>query len=126
MGLAITTKIAKKKMLLARAGVAALPEIAGMAFGSGGVDENGEVIAPEDGQAELNNEIYRKDIERYEIVSDTQVRYYCELEEGELTGAKINEIALVVAEGDIITIKHFKTKEKDNDFSFVFKVNDTM
>ncbi len=126
MSTAVTTRIAKKKMLLARAGVSALPKIAMMAFGDGGVNTDGEVIDPEEEQTELKNEIYRKDITKYEIVSDTQIRYYCNLKEDELTGGKISEIGLVDAEGDIITIKNFKVKEKDNDFSFMFKINDTM
>ncbi len=126
MATAVTTRIAKKKMLLARAGVSVLSKIAKMAFGDGGVNTDGEVIVPEEEQTDLKNEIYRKDITNYEIVSDTQIRYYCKLEEGELTGGKISEIALVDAEGDIITIKNFKTKEKDSDFTFVFKINDVM
>ena len=36
-GTTVTTK-AKKKMLQARAGIAALPKITGMAFGTGGVN----------------------------------------------------------------------------------------
>ena len=39
----ITTK-AKKKMLEARAGIAALPKIVGMVFGDGGVDERDEIV----------------------------------------------------------------------------------
>lgn len=126
MAAAVTTMAAKKKMLLARAGVATLPPIQGMAFGNGGTDADGEVIEPAEDQKELNNELYRKDITKYEIVSDTQVTYYCRLTESELAGEKISELALIDSEGDVVTIKNFKVKEKDGDFSFTFKVNDTM
>ncbi len=47
MAAAVTTLMAKKKMLLARAGAAALPPIQKMAFGNGGVDADGTVIEPE-------------------------------------------------------------------------------
>lgn len=123
---AITTTIAKKKMLLARAGQQELPAITQMVFGSGGVNLAGEVLEPSEGQQELREEIYRKDIEKVEIVSDTQIRYYCTLNENELIDKDISEIALADANGDLVTIKNFKAKGKDSDFQMIFKINDTM
>mgnify|MGYP001060993998 CR=1 FL=1 len=123
---AITTTIAKKKMLLARAGQQELPAITQMVFGSGGVNLAGEVLEPSEGQQELSEEIYRKDIEKVEIVSDTQIRYYCTLNENELIDEDISEIALADADGDLVTIKNFKAKGKDSDFEMTFKINDTM
>lgn len=123
---AITTTIAKKKMLLARAGQQELPAITQMVFGSGGVNLAGEVLEPSEGQQELREEIYRKDIEKVEIVSDTQIRYYCTLNENELIDKDISEIALADADGDLVTIKNFKAKGKDSDFQMIFKINDTM
>lgn len=123
---AITTTIAKKKMLLARAGQQELPAITQMVFGSGGVNLAGEVLEPSEGQQELSEEIYRKDIEKVEIVSDTQIRYYCTLNENELIDKDISEIALADADGDLVTIKNFKAKGKDSDFEMTFKINDTM
>lgn len=123
---AITTTIAKKKMLLARAGQQELPAITQMVFGSGGVNLAGEVLEPSEGQQELSEEIYRKDIEKVEIVSDTQIRYYCTLNENELIDKDISEIALADADGDLVAIKNFKAKGKDSDFQMIFKINDTM
>ncbi|MBO5093924.1 MAG: phage tail protein [Lachnospiraceae bacterium] len=122
----ITTIAAKKKILLARAGMGQVQQIVEMAFGSGGVDEDGNVITPAEEQMNLNNEIYRKEITDIEVVSDTKIKYCCELSEDELAGSRISELALVDAEGDIVTIKNFAPKEKDNDFTFTFKVNDAM
>ncbi|MCM1184431.1 MAG: phage tail protein [Roseburia sp.] len=122
----ITTVAAKKKILLARAGMGVVAPIKEMAFGDGGVDNNGNVIQPQNEQKELNNEICRKKITKIEIISDTQVKYYCDLDEDELAGRGISELALVDADGDMVTIKNFATKEKDRDFLFTFKVNDTM
>lgn len=122
----ITTVKAKKKMLLARAGEAELQPITQMVFGSGGVDESGNVIEPTTDQTELNNEIYRKDISSHEVISDTQVQYVCELTEEELNGKEISELALADANGDLMTINTFKAKTKDSGFIFKFKINDTM
>lgn len=125
-GKAITTIAAKKKMLLARAGKIDLPPIKQMAFGSGGVNNNGEVLELDAGQQELHNELCRKDIDTVEIINDTRIRYSCMINENELEGESISELALVDADGDLLTIKNFKSKGKDSDFSFTFKVNDTM
>lgn len=123
---AVTTPAAKRKMLLARAGKQALPPISQMVFGTGGVTDVREVIEPEEGQQELKAEIYRKDVEKVEIINDTQIRYCCTLEENELIGEDISEIALADTDGDLIVIKNFKAKGKDEDFSMTFKIDDTM
>lgn len=123
---AITTPAAKRKMLLARAGKQALPPISQMVFGTGGITDTREVIEPEEGQQELRTEIYRKDIENVEVINDTQIRYCCTLEENELVGEDISELALADAEGDLVVIKNFKAKGKDEYFTMTFKIDDTM
>ena len=123
---AITTLAAKRKMLLARAGKQALPPIKQMVFGAGGVTEAGEVLELEEGQQELKDEIFRKDIEKIEVINNMNIQYCCTLDENELSGADISEIALADEEGDLVAIKNFKAKGKDNDFSMTFKINDTM
>lgn len=122
----ITTIAAKRKILLARAGEASVAKITEIALGDGGIDADGAVLQPEETQSTLKNEIYRKPVTRYEIISDTQIKYYCELDEDELIGARISEIALIDADGDAVTVKNFACKEKDGDFIFTFKINDTM
>ena len=123
---AITTDSAKKKMLLARAGKQDLSPITTMVFGSGGVTVDGEVLEPKEGQEQLNQEIYRKDIDTVEVVSDTEIKYHCTLEESELAGEEISEIAVAGSDGDLVAIKNFMAKGKDGDFKLVFKINDTM
>lgn len=61
---AVVTKKARNKMLKARAGDLVLPKITGMAFGDGGVDGAGSIIAPSVEQTELHNELLRKEIRR--------------------------------------------------------------
>ncbi len=122
----ITTKMAKKKMLLARAGRQSLPRIAQMAFGDGGVSSDGELKKINEDQTALDNEIFRKDIDKNEIINDTQIAYYCTLLENELTGKEISEIALVDSDGDLVAIKNFMKKGKDSDWEMQFVINDTM
>ena len=126
MANAITTEVAKKKMLLARAGAQLLPKITNMAFGTGGVDAEGSVLEVGEKQQELNVEVLRKEIDEYEIISDTKIQYQCTLEEEELVGQQLSELALVDADGDLVAIKNFAVKEKDRDWKMVFKISDTM
>ncbi len=126
MANAITTEVAKKKMLLARAGAQLLPKITNMAFGTGGVDAEGSVLEVGEKQQELNVEVLRKEIDEYEIISDTKIQYQCTLEEEELVGQQLSELALVDADGDLVAIKNFAVKEKDGDWKMVFKISDTM
>ncbi len=126
MGKSVTTRKAKKKILLARAGQCALPKIAQMVFGSGGVNSSGEVLEADEEQESLNTEIFRKNIDKYEIINDTQICYYCTLAENELAGMAISEIALADAEGDLIAIQNCASKGKDNDWEITFKINDMM
>ena len=102
-------------MLRARAGEIQLPKIVGFVFGDGGVDADGNVIAPLEAESELKNELLRKKYDTYTMLSDTKCKYECELKESELPGAAISEIGLYDADGDIVTIKRFTAKGKDAD-----------
>ena len=101
----IITKKARENMVKARAGALDLPKIAGMAFGNGGVDADGSVITPQGDQAELVNELYRKEINGFEFTEDTTCRYTCTLTEPELAGEDISEVGLYDENGDIACIK---------------------
>lgn len=114
------TVIGRKKMAQARAGVKALPKIAGMAFGTGAV-QNGEVQPP--GETLFTEEL-RKEIDGYTAVSDTCYRFMCTLEKDELVDKTLNEIALYDTEGDIVAIKTFTNKSKDSDMQMIFEIDD--
>lgn len=120
----IITKKARENMVKARAGALDLPKIAGMAFGNGGVDADGSVITPQGDQAELVNELYRKEINGFEFTEDTTCRYTCTLTEPELAGEDISEVGLYDENGDIACIKNFKTKGKDGDMEMTFTLDD--
>ena len=118
------TKAAREKLVKARAGTITLPKIVGMAFGNGGVTSEGEIIPPVDGQSTLTNELYRKPIDGYSFLEDTICRYECTLLEAELAGEEISEIGLYDEDGDILCIKTFKRKGKDDDVKQIYVLDD--
>lgn len=120
----VITKKGREKLVKARAGALTLPKITGMAFGSGGVNESGTVIAPTESQTKLTKELYRKEIDTYSFPNDTTCRYECTLTESELAGAEISEIGLYDADGDIVCIKTFTRKGKDDDVQQTYVLDD--
>lgn len=122
---AIITKAARVKLVQARAGTIALPKIMGMAFGNGGTDASGNVVPPTEGQTELKSELIRKEISGFEFIEDTKCQYTAKLEENECVGKSISEIGLYDAEGDLVCIKTFSPKGKDDDLEMKFTLDDT-
>lgn len=121
---AIVTLSGKTKMMKARTGAITLPKIVGMAFGNGGVDASGNVIAPVETQTALKNELLRKEIDGYEFLSEKKCRYSCTLLSSELVGSYINEIALYDEDGDLVAIKNFLSKGKDADLEMTVQMDD--
>lgn len=122
----VITKAARRKLVQARAGAISLPKVVGMAFGDGGVDPDGAIIPPVEGQDKLAHELYRKPVDGYSFPeeSGTTCRYTCTLSESELAGEEISEIGLYDADGDIICIKAFKRKGKDDDVEQTYVLDD--
>lgn len=120
---AVVTIAARRKMVRARAGVAALPAIVGMAFGDG-AQVGGDVAAPQPEDTALKNELLRKAVDGFEEISDTCYRYICTLTHQELVGKNINEIALYDSDGDLVAIKSFLSKGKDDDMEMIFEIDD--
>ena len=124
MANSVTTDIARHKMAAARAGDIALPAITKMAFGDGGTDANGDPIAPSGSATALNNQLLQQDVDGHTYPSTTTGRYTCTLAKATLGGEKINEIALVDADGDLVCIKTFTDKNKDADMGMGFEIDD--
>ncbi len=120
----IITKKSREKLVKARAGAIQLPKIVGMVFGDGGVDASGNVIPPTESQSGLTNEIFRKKLDGYSFPADTTCRYECTLTESELAGEEISEIGLYDSEGDVVCIKTFKRKGKDDDVEQTYTLDD--
>lgn len=120
----IITKKSREKLVKARAGAIQLPKIVGMVFGDGGVDASGNVIPPTESQSGLTNEIFRKELDGHSFPADTTCRYECTLTESELAGEEISEIGLYDSEGDVVCIKTFKRKGKDDDVEQTYTLDD--
>ena len=120
----VITKKAREKLVKARAGAITLPKIVGMAFGNGGVDAAGTVKPPSESQATLYSEIYRKAVDGHSFPSSTTCRYECTLTESELAGEEISEIGLYDEVGDIVCIKTFTRKGKDDDIEQTYVLDD--
>ena len=122
----IITKKSREKLVKARAGAIVLPKIAGMAFGNGGVGEDGTVIPPVDTQEGLASEIFRKAVDGYSFPEGEEAvcRYQCTLTESELAGEEISEIGLYDEEGDILCVKTFTRKGKDDDVEQTYTIDD--
>ena len=112
MAQGVITEIGRKKLCRSHAGDQTLPAITQMAFGSGGVDADGNVIAPLEAESELKNELLRKKYDTYTMLSDTKCKYECELKESELPGAAISEIGLYDADGGYRYHQAFYRKRK--------------
>lgn len=120
----IITKKAREKLVKARAGAIVLPAVVGMVFGDGGIDSEGKVVPPAESQEALNHEIFRKEIDGYSFPEDTTCRYVCTLSDTELAGESLSEVGLYDAEGDIVCIKTFLAKGKDEDLEMTFTLDD--
>ena len=123
MGYSIITTIGKSKTLRARAGMISLPRVAGMAFGDGAI-QNDVVIVPSPDDNSLKRELMRKPIDGVEVIHETRLRYKCTLDKDELENQNINECALYDADGDLICIKSFSNKGKDDDMEMEFNIDD--
>lgn len=121
---AVITKKGRQNLVRARAGAIQLPKIVGMAFGDGGVDAGGNVVPPAESQTGLTNELYRKAIDGYSFPEDTTCRYECTLTESELAGEEISEVGLYDENGDIVCIKTFTRKGKDDDVEQTYALDD--
>ena len=125
MSESIVTNIAKKKILLARAGlIPNLPKIVGMAFGNG-ARSGASTRLPLETDTTLQNEIYRQKVDNAVFQeNELYVKYSTTLAQTTLKGQVINEIALYDEDGDLLAIKVFSDKGKDGDMEMVFEILD--
>lgn len=104
--------------------VSSIPEITHIAFGDGGVGEDGQPLQPNELQTTLNHEIGRYEIDSVTNPVETTNRYTITIPESDLNGKNINEMALVDADGQLAAVKTFLNKGKDEDVEFTFEFDD--
>ena len=121
----IITLARRRKFALASSDATkSLPVITHIAFGSGGVDGEGEPIAPTETQTALNDEAARYEIDGVSYPVETTARYTVTIPKDALTGVSISEAALVDSEGDLCAIKTMYAKRKDAGVEFIFAFDD--
>ncbi|MBQ8913913.1 MAG: phage tail protein [Lachnospiraceae bacterium] len=121
---AVVTNTAKTKMVKARAGLASLPAIVGMAFGDGAVTGS-TIRTPLATDTALQHQLLRQVIDSATLQQDNiSVLYACTLAKATLAGENINEIALYDSDGDLVCIKSFSNKGKDSDMEMEFSILD--
>jgi phage-related tail fiber protein len=123
--ISVTTVKGRSKLCKAQAGLATLPKIAQMAWGNGGIGEDGNPKIPTGNEENLYNRLLIKNITSVTLINDdeTTARYTATIEKGELTGEKISEVGLFDAEGDLVQIRTFSEKEKDDDIPLTFDID---
>lgn len=122
----VITVIGRKLICTAHAGDAALPVIAYMAWGDGGVDESGTPKGATGNELSLYHELARKEIEAHAYVNEdkTTCRYTATLEKGELNGKEISEMGLYDEDGNLIAYRNFLRKGKDGDIPQIYDMDE--
>lgn len=126
MAQGVITGTGRKKLCRAHSGDQALPAIAQMAFGSGGVDTDGNVVETTGAETALRTELLKKDVDSHSYTNEGQTtcRYTVRLSKPELANQNISEQGLFDAEGDLIAYKTFLPKGKDDDMEFIFDMDE--
>jgi len=126
MAQGVITEIGRKKLCKAHAGDIMLPVITQMAFGDGGIGEDGAVIETGGTETALKHELLKKNIDShvYTDEKETTCKYSIRLSKTELANQNISEMGLFDADGDLVAYKTFLAKGKDDDMEFVFDMNE--
>ena len=109
---------------ITRGAIETIPKITHIAFGDGGVGEDGQPLQPNELQTQLNNEIGRYEIASVENPVETTNRYTVTIPGDDLNGINISEMALIDADGVFAAVKNFLPKGKDQDVTFTFQFDD--
>lgn len=126
MAKGVLTDTGKEKICKAHAGDMTLPVITHIAFGSGGVDVDGNIIDTTGQETGLKSELLRVEIDSHFYPVTTTCRYTKRLLKTVLVGAYISEMGLYDAENDLIAYKTFPPKGKGDDEEFVFDMDEIL
>lgn len=105
-------------------GMTGLSPVSFVAFGSGGVDGEGQVLPPSPEQTALNHEIGRYAVGEVTYPLPTTARYTITIPPGELVGEQISEAALIDGDGTLCAIRNMLPKGKDDGVAFTFTFDD--
>ncbi|HEJ4320071.1 hypothetical protein PIGHUM_04500 [Pigmentiphaga humi] len=115
MAEAVVANIYRRRIAARMAGGANIAPIAFMAFGDGGHNADLTPKAPSANATSLNNEILRKPLAAITQEDLYSVTGKGAIEANEVVGAGISEAALIDANGNLVGLKTFAPKFKEND-----------
>lgn len=121
----VITQYRRKNLVKITAGtITAVPKIAYIALGSGGVGEDGQVITPTESQTALNAELRRYPVDPVTFPVETTARYSITVPESDLIGDSISELGLLDQDGNLCAVRNCSPKMKDSDEEFTFIFDD--
>jgi len=115
MAEAVVANIYRQRLAARLAGGAPVAPIAFMAFGDGGHNADLTPKAPSAAATKLNHEILRKPLAGITQEDLYSVTGKGAIEKNEVIGAAISEAALIDANGQLVGLKTFAPKFKEND-----------
>lgn len=119
------TDIGKQKLCKAHTGEAALPKIAQMVFGNGGLDDTGEPLAVTGQETALRSPLLVKEIGGYSYPDFVSADFWCRLTKPELAREYLSEVGLIDAEGDLVVYRTMRAMGKDEDMEIEFTLTET-
>lgn len=119
----IITVKSREKLAKARNGLIALPKVAEIGIGDGGIDAEGKVRTPNENDVSLRNLLLKRAYDSTTQISATAYRYRIDLR-AELVGKSVSELALFDYEGDMLAVKTFKNKTIETDMEISFEIDD--
>ena len=122
----VITIVGRRKLCKSHAGDLMLPRITQMAWGDGGVLDDGTPRQTTGEETGLYNMLLKKNIEAHTYTDDLQTtcRYTATLEEEELTGKEISEMGLYDEDGELIAYRTFLRKGKDEDIPQIYDMDE--
>ena len=117
----VTTRKAREKFAKAHAGAKPLPAVTKIGFGSGGHDVGGNPTPPSDTATSVPGEFLRKNITstNYPVTTTLQIIGTLDFSEG--NGQLVSACGLYDAEGDLVALKHFRPKPKDEEGKLIIE-----
>lgn len=110
-----TTIIARNKFAKAHMGDAPLPKLSKMAFGDGGHNVGGDPIPPNGDELEVPGEFVQVPINQMTLSGSTAIRIEGTLSYGEGNGKLVSSVGIYDEVGDLVAVKTFSPKAKDED-----------
>ena len=122
----VITVVERRKICMAHSGDSEMPRITHMAWGAGGVQEDGTPKQTTGEETGLYNLLLKKPIEAHSYTNDekTTCRYTATLEAEELTGKEISEMGLYDDNGDLASYRTFLRKGKDEDIPQIYDMDE--